>query len=48
MTCLAAPYEEPESPTVLVETDKAPLEQCMDQIVQFLIEKRIVIRRQSF
>lgn len=48
MTGLSAPYEEPQAPDILVETDCNPLEECVEHVLQFLIEKRIVIRRQSF
>ncbi len=46
MTGLAAPYEEPESPDILVQTECNPLDDCVNKMIQFLIEKRIVIRRQ--
>ncbi|MCK8602280.1 adenylyl-sulfate kinase [Desulfoferrobacter suflitae] len=48
MTGLSAPYEAPENPDILVETDRHSLDACVDRLLNFLIEKRIVIRRRNF
>ncbi len=39
---VSASYEEPESPDLLLETDKLDAEQCVDRIVQFLEEKKVI------
>ena len=36
------PYEEPEKPEIVVETDKDNLEQCVKQILNFLETRRLV------
>jgi adenylylsulfate kinase len=36
------PYEEPENPEIIVETDKADLEQCVEEILNFLEAERLV------
>ena len=45
MTGIQAPFEEPKNPDMVVETDTCTLEQCTDQIVQFLNDKRLIILR---
>ena len=41
-TGVTAPYEEPENPDIVVETDKHSLDACVEQILSFL-EKQGVI-----
>ena len=41
-TGVSAPYEEPDNPEIIVETDKYSLEECVEQILKYL-EKREVI-----
>ncbi len=36
-TGVSAPYEEPESPDLILETDKCSLDQCVDQVVDFIL-----------
>lgn len=36
------PYEEPENPEVILETDKVNLERCVEEILNFLKAKRLV------
>lgn len=36
------PYEAPEKPELVVETDKASLDDCVKQIFQFLVERRVI------
>jgi adenylylsulfate kinase len=36
------PYEEPENPEIVVETDKMSVEQCVDKIVNYLIENNYI------
>ena len=38
-TGIDAPYEEPEGPEIVVETDKLSIEEAVDQIVQYMQEK---------
>lgn len=42
MTGLSDPYEEPERPDLLIETDLMPLEQCVDLVIQFLVAQGMV------
>ncbi|MDR6999825.1 adenylyl-sulfate kinase [Neobacillus niacini] len=39
-TGIDAPYEEPESPEIIVETDKMTLDECAKKIIQFLQDKK--------
>jgi len=36
MTGISAPYEEPESPDLLIQTDQYSLEDCVDKVIQFI------------
>jgi len=36
-TGISAPYEEPENPEMVLETDKANLEECVETILNYLI-----------
>jgi len=45
-TGVTAPYEEPEAPEIVVETDKCSLDDCVSQILSFL-EKQGVIPARS-
>jgi adenylylsulfate kinase len=42
MTGISAPYEEPESPELIVETDRFALEECVDRVIQFLRDREII------
>lgn len=42
MTGITAPYEEPENPELLVDTSQMPLDNCVDQMVEFLIADKII------
>ena len=44
MTGISAPYEEPENPEVCIETDSLSLDDSVDRVMRFLIEKEIVSR----
>ena len=35
-TGISAPYEEPERPEIVVETDKQSIEECVEKIIQYL------------
>jgi len=45
MTGLTAPYEEPENPELIVATDLMPLNDCVDQLIDFLIVSKIIFSR---
>jgi len=42
MTGISAPYEEPENPELIIDTDQSSLEQSIDVVVRFLIDQRII------
>ena len=41
-TGISSPYEEPEHPELIADTGTAPLEECIERIVEFLKEQKIV------
>jgi adenylylsulfate kinase len=41
-TGISAPYEDPENPEMVLETDKANLEECIETILNYLIEKEYI------
>ena len=45
MTGLTAPYEEPQNPDLVVDTNRMPLDQCVDQLINFLITSEIIFSR---
>ena len=42
MTGLSDPYEEPECPDLVVETDRLTLEESVDQVITFLFERGLI------
>ncbi len=42
MTGISAPYEEPERPDLVIETDKFSVEECVDAMIQFLVDQGMV------
>ncbi len=42
LTGFDAPYEPPENPEIILETDKCSVEECIQKILQFLKEKKII------
>ncbi len=42
MTGISAPYEEPEHPSLIIETDKLGLQQCVDEMIEFLLKKGLI------
>lgn len=36
------PYEEPENPEIVVETDKMSVEQCVDRIIDYLVKNNYI------
>ena len=45
MTGLTAPYEEPQDPELIVDTSQISLDNCVDQMVEFLIADKIIFSR---
>jgi len=41
-TGISAPYEAPENPEITVHTDKNTVEECVQQIMQYLTEKELL------
>ena len=44
MTGIAAPYEEPQSPDLVLETDKLTIRECEDILIRFLLDRKIISR----
>ncbi len=42
MTGISAPYEEPEYPDLIIDTDKLGLQQCVDEVVGFLLRQDLI------
>lgn len=42
-TGISAPYEEPETAEIVVETDKFTVDECVSQVVDYLVEKNILV-----
>lgn len=45
MTGISAPYEEPECPDLLIQSDQCSLEECVALLIRFLLEKKIIVLR---
>ncbi|MFO8234364.1 MAG: adenylyl-sulfate kinase [Bacteroidales bacterium] len=45
-TGISAPYEEPENPEILIETDKMSVEESVDKIIHYMQEKNIIMEKQ--
>jgi adenylylsulfate kinase len=41
-TGISSPYEEPEHPELVIETGKKSVDECVEQIINYLKEKKIV------
>ena len=42
MTGISAPYEEPEHPDLIIDTDKLSLQQCVDEVISFLLKQNLI------
>ena len=42
MTGVSAPYEEPEHPSLIIDTDKFNLQQCVDEVIRFLLKQGLI------
>jgi adenylylsulfate kinase len=47
MTGISAPYETPESCDIVIETDRLALDECVNRLIRFLSEKKIIVFRDS-
>lgn len=45
MTGIGSPYEEPENPDLIIETNRLSLEQSVEQVIDFLINTKVVFHR---
>jgi len=45
MTGISAPYEPPQEPDITIETDRYALEECVDRLLQFFVDKKIIMVR---
>ena len=41
-TGISAPYEEPENADIIVDTDKVPLNECVEKILGLIQDKKII------
>ncbi|MBA3016811.1 MAG: adenylyl-sulfate kinase [Proteobacteria bacterium] len=42
MTGISAPCEEPEHASLIIETDKLGLQQCVDEVIKFLLKQNLI------
>ena len=42
MTGIHDPYEEPDNPDLIIDTDKLTLDQSIDKVIKFLHEQQII------
>ena len=47
MTGISAPYEEPEHSDLIIETDKLDLQQCVDEVIRFLLKQDLIMKPES-
>ena len=47
MTGISAPYEEPEQPSLIINTDKLGLQQCVDEVISFLLKQGLIMKKES-
>lgn len=45
MTGISAPFEEPASPDLVVDTDQCELDTCVERVITFLNRQRLIILR---
>jgi len=46
-TGISSPYEEPEHPDLILDTDTDPLDECVERVVDLLVERGVVPGRQD-
>ena len=47
MTGISDPYEEPEYPDLIIETDKLDLQQCVDEVIGFFLKQGLIMKAES-
>ncbi len=47
MTGISDPYEEPEDSDLIIETDKLDLQQCVDEVISFLLKQGLIMKAES-
>lgn len=47
MTGISAPFEEPVNTDLIIETDQYDIENCVNNLIRFLMDKKIIVFRQS-
>ena len=47
MTGISAPYEEPVHPSLIINTDKLGLQQCVDEVISFLLKQGLIMKKES-
>jgi adenylylsulfate kinase len=47
MTGISRPFEEPQHPDLIIETDKCEIDDCVNHVIRFLNQQRIVLLRHS-
>ena len=47
LTGISAPYEEPEHPSLIIETDELDLQQSVDEVIRFLLKQGLIINVES-
>ncbi len=47
MTGVSAPYEEPEHSSLIINTDKLGLQQCVDEVIGFLLKQGLIMKKES-
>lgn len=45
-TGISSPYEEPENPELVIDTGSMPLDQCVDQVIDFLRDRGVIPKPQ--
>ena len=43
-TGISAPYEEPETPELIVETDKLTIKECATKVLEYLEERKVIVK----
>jgi adenylylsulfate kinase len=46
-TGISAPYEEPENPDLIIDTDKKTVQECADRVIELLVSRGVLFERRS-
>jgi len=41
-TGISADYEEPDNPEIIIETDKFPIDACLEQLIDYLVKNKYI------